>query len=143
MPRLVVRRCSAPRYDRSEACGSPGVFGERPSPAEKASRQSVCPSDKRDVFLPIVERKAVDILYESLHRSVLGQNERVIFDLEVIIGENFGILFSRVIEAPFKSAPAWMQDVADQERMVGGDRQIARRNVFSEGGTNVTTPTLL
>ena len=37
------------------------------------------------VFLPIVEREAIDIVDESLRRCVVGQDQRMIFQFYMVV----------------------------------------------------------
>ena len=42
---------------------------------------------ERLVLGPVVEIQAIDVVDKGLGRRVLGQNQRVILDLDVIVGE--------------------------------------------------------
>ena len=55
---------------------------------------------------PIVEVQPVDIVHKGLGRSVLGENQRMIVEFDMIIGEALRYVGSRTIDTPFTSAPA-------------------------------------
>ena len=56
------------------------------------------------VFGPVVEMKPIDVVNEGLGGGVLREYQRVILDLDVIVGEG-----GRKIDVPLTSAPAWIR----------------------------------
>ena len=61
---------------------------------------------KRLVLGPIVEAHAVDVVDEGLRRRVLGEDQLVAVELDVVVRECRGTWRSRTIETPLTSAPA-------------------------------------
>ncbi len=57
---------------------------------------------------PVVEAKAIDVIDEGLGRGVFGQDQRMVVEFDVEIGEDARNPVSRTIDDPLTNALAWI-----------------------------------
>ena len=81
---------------------------------------------------PVVETEAIDVVNEGLGRGVLGQDQGVVRDLNMVVREGCRYVVIADNRRAVDERPRLDQGSLDQQRMIRRDKKVARRNILRD-----------
>ncbi len=85
------------------------------------------------MLLPVVEAHAINVVDKGLGRNALGQDQRLVVELDMVIDEGLRHVGVADDRRAIHQGAGLYQDVIDEEPVAGRDQQVARRNILAQG----------